>query len=352
MELERRISVVPKINYFQPLVVYKWNSDMAHQYCLKIVEYLLLKDNISFIYLEDINKVNLEILIKFSSDDNSKIEELKKNQNKIKLFSLKESPPPDLCIVIGGDGTTLWTHHLFEDKKKPPFLNFNLGTLGYMSIYKCEDYIEVLDELWSPYRIMTHEKRSTIQTRIFQVGKEKILQRMNTEEIKNDFPITKYTINSLNEIVLEKANGANCICLKIYFNDEPLNEIKADGIIIATPTGSTAYNLSAGGAVIHYDVDAMILNAICPLTLSFRCVAFPKNVKLKFVPCSESVNKVLVNSDGNKKILLGQDDYVEITMSPEYVEFIVLERIVSNRAHLWKTKIVNQLGWNTAFKNE
>jgi NAD kinase len=354
MEFERRTSIKPEKIFTKPLIVYKWNLDIAHEFCLKIVEYLLYRESTKYIFLEDLSKVNIEVLCKYLVSKNKQpdYEEFKKNENKLQKFKLNGEIFPDICIVIGGDGTTLWTNHLFENYNKPPFLNFNLGTLGYMSIYNCDLYKEVLDELYSPNKNMTFEKRATLKTSIMKTEKENILQRLNTEEIGLEKSNEVCLIESLNDVVLEKANGANCICLKVYFNDEPLNEIRSDGIIIATPTGSTAYNLSAGGAVIHYDVDAMILNSICPMSLSFRCVAFPRDVRLKFVPCTGSVNKVMVNSDGNKQILLGPDEYVEITLSSQYVNFIILEKFVKNRANLWKKKIVNQLGWNTGFKNE
>jgi NAD+ kinase len=354
MEFIRRTSIKPEKIFTQPLIVYKWNLDQAHECCLKIVEYLLHRESTKYIFLEDLNKVNIEILSKYLTSNNMQpdYEVFKKNESKLKKFDVKGEIFPDLCIVIGGDGTTLWTNHLFENTNKPPFLNFNLGTLGYMSIYNCELYKEILDELYSPNKVMTFEKRATLKTSIMKLEKENVLQRLNTQEFKLENANEKCILDSLNDVVIEKTNGANCICLKVYFNDEPLNEIRSDGIIIATPTGSTAYNLSAGGAVIHYDVDAMILNSICPMSLSFRCVAFPRDVRLKFVPCQTSVNKVLVNSDGNRQVLLGPDEYVETTLSQQYVHFIILEKFVKNRANLWKKKIVNQLGWNTAFKNE
>jgi NAD+ kinase len=140
------------------------------------------------------------------------------------------------------------------------------------------------------------------------------------------------------------------ITTKIYMNDEPLNLIKSDGLIIATSTGSTAYSLSAGGTIIHYDVDCLLLNAICPHSLSFRSIAFPREIKLTVI--LHYTNKPSwVNYDGQKKFPLKAGQGVEVSLSDNYVNFIVLENLVKNRITLWKQKIVDQLGWNSSFKN-
>jgi len=333
----------PDTTFSQPLIVYKINTEKAFIYALQVLEFLLL-ENIKIIYVEDLEKINLDILInyKFSNSQSlsreDSLENLRSIDKKIiKKFDKNENSV-DLCIVIGGDGTTLWTSHLFGVKEKPPFLIFNLGSLGYMAIYSCEMINEVLSELFCNTKTMTFEKRATLEVKIYN-------------KTTNIDPIVAYQGSALNDVILEKTNNSNLVNLEIYLNDEPLTVIRSDGIIISTSTGSTAYNLSAGGSVVHYDVDTLILNSICPHSLSFRSIALPRYFKLKFVPCCTSIGKVVVNTDCIERIVVGNNQYVEVSLSNNYCNFIVLGKFIKNRVSLWKDKIVNQLGWNNSFKN-
>jgi NAD kinase len=159
-------------------------------------------------------------------------------------------------------------------------------------------------------------------------------------------------VKALNDIIVEKTKDANLINLKIFMNDEPLTIVKSDGLIFSTSTGSTAYSLSAGGSVMHHDVDALILNAICPHSLSFRPIIFPRDIKIKIKPCPISYDKVQIVNDGKSLGKpLSENQYLEVCLSDKFVEFIVLENLVPNRVNLWKMKIVDQLGWNNAFQN-
>jgi NAD kinase len=365
-----RSNISTNFKFKCPLIVYKYSSDKAYNFSFKILDYLFSNQNVSTIYVEDLDKSNVETLLKYKltditlrkenkflyySDSDESENLIKQGKTKLQKFELGVSHP-DICIIIGGDGTTLWTNHLFKNEERPPFLIFNLGTLGYMAIYNCDSYKEVLDELFSESAIISIEKRALINVKIYNAHK-----KLHTSEpcgcsLLDPHPETEDYIlewegNALNDIILEKLGGVSIVSLKIYVNNEPLTVVKCDGLIIASSTGSTAYNLSAGGSVIHYDVDAMILNAICPLSLSFRPITFPRNVKLKFVPCFTSYDKVEVNADCIMKRTLQPYQFVEISLSDIDVKFIVLDKFVKNRTNLWKQKIVDQLGWNNSFKN-
>lgn len=337
--------------FSHPLVVYKITSEKAFTYYIKILSYLSEQNFINQISIEDPNLLSFENFSK-NTDSNS---ELKYNQlqNKIKKFELNKSNI-DICIVIGGDGTTLWSCHLFENSVRPPFLNFNLGTLGYMAIYSCSLYIEVLDELFTIDKEMIYEKRSLLKYKIIHNKHEASLdldcQKSSLKFNTNEQIVIKEG-EALNDVVVEKCDGAHMAVLKLYFNNEALTVVKSDGLIVSTPTGSTAYNLSAGGSIIHHDVDSYILNAVCPHSLSFRAITFPRSIKLSIVPCASSFNKCAVTYDGMNQAVLKDNQYVEISLSDECVNFIVLTKFIKNTANLWKQKVVDQLGWNNAFKN-
>ncbi len=301
----------PETCFVSPLIIYKINNKNALEYAKKIIQYLLDQVLIKVIYVEE-----LENFVEFM------------DANILCLFD-NDTCNPDLCIVIGGDGTCLWSNYLFKNKNRPPFLTFNLGHLGYMSIYDCEEYIEVLDELYNTKKQLLFEKRSTIECNILNSTSESSI--------------------ALNDVVIEKVSGTHMIKLNILVDEEPLTEVRCDGLILSTSTGSTAYSLAAGGTILHYDVDAIILNSICPQSLSFRAIAFPRNIKITVKNSQESKSNVI--NDGIKSIEINGNEAIEIKLSDLYVNFILLEKFIKNRVAIWRQKIVEQLGWNHAFVN-
>jgi NAD kinase len=311
MEMERRISMNSTTKFSAPLIIYKISSNQAKEFANKIVNFLLDKEFVDIIFVEDTSCFDINV--------------------HIRKFDLENSHP-DICIVIGGDGTVLWANHIFCNYPRPPFLTFNLGRLGYMSIYHCEDYIHVLEELYNPKKQIVFEKRCTIEANF-----------INTEERFK--PIV-----ALNDIIIEKTIGGHMINIKILVDEEELTNIRCDGLIISTPTGSTAYNLAAGGTIVHYDVDALILNSICPQSLSFRSIAFPRTIKLKIFN-GEGTHVSNVINDGIDCVAMKGDTGIEIKLSDKFLNFILLDKLIENRVAFWRRKITLQLGWNNSFKN-
>jgi NAD+ kinase len=160
----------------------------------------------------------------------------------------------------------------------------------------------------------------------------------------------KDTFVALNDIVMERGDGTHLVILEIYINNEPLTNVKGDGLIISTSTGSTAYSLSSGGTIIHHDVDCILLNAICPHSLSFRSIAFPRDFTLKIYVSSDSY-MAFASSDGVKRIQRRPKQGVEISLSDKHCDIIVLEKFISLPIKVWRQKLIDQLGWNSSFKN-
>lgn len=355
--MERR-SICLKTNFCKPLFVYKVIYDKAYEYCLKIIAYMFGTQCLKTVYVEDLQYFTPECFQKIS-DNISRID-----FGRIEKFDLNISTP-DLVIVIGGDGTTLWANDLFGSKERPPFLTFNLGTLGYMAIYNCEDYQEVLQELLNLHEdLIKLEKRSTLSCKI--KNRDQIAsETSNLQEVQNGgcgncisniindvqyWEVDACELFALNDVVIERSDSLQCVNLQIYVNKEPLTTVRCDGLIFSTSTGSTAYSLSAGGPIIHYDMDALILNAICPHSLSFRPIIFCKNMTIEVVVAGGSKGVVLYH-DGVNRLILKPNQGIEVSLSDIYVNFIVLEKFVKNRTSLWKTKMTDQLGWNNSFKN-
>jgi len=423
-----------KKTFKRPFIIYKNTSDDALIYCLKIIQYLFDLEFIEKIYVEDVELINTGFRTdreELSFIKNTNIE----NSKKISHFELSKSDS-DICIVIGGDGTILWANHIFKNQTRPPFLAFNLGTLGYMATYCCQNYKSILDDVFDFKTNIYYEKRTFLkgkfllknQKRESSISKldlntelkrqssaisaqamQNILQvNTNNEAIskqnyydlenklkhldieKENFEITYNSINietieknevklnlkelnkresenmnsyfdlndfnedkiiyALNDITIERKNLTHMINTEIYYNDEPLTIIKSNGIIIATPTGSTAYSLSAGGTIMHYGLDCFILNSVCAFSLSFRPIAFPRGEKLKIILTPESNEGVVIN-DGINNYDISYGQGIEVELSDKFVEFILIEKFYKKKSMLWKQKIIHQLGWNNSFKN-
>jgi len=195
----------------------------------------------------------------------------------------------DLVIVLGGDGTLLSVAHLAA-LESVPVVGVNLGRLGFLT--------EVpVDELFVSLDAFLAGRRGIVSPRLL---------------LKATSRGKSYLC--LNDVVINKGAVARMIQIAIQIDGRDIAELKSDGLIIATPTGSTAYSLSAGGPIVQPYVPAIILSPICPHTLSFRpmVVSSDSKIKLRILTAGEEVYLTL---DGQRGVLLGQDDVVEIERS-------------------------------------
>lgn len=166
----------------------------------------------------------------------------------------------DLVIVLGGDGTLLKVARITHPHGVP-ILGVNLGNLGFLTETTMEDIYPTL--------------QNTLD------GKYEIEHRMllNASLWRNEIKIQSF--NVLNDIVINKGALARIVDLSVRVNDQPMTSYRADGLIIATPTGSTAYSLSAGGPIIHPSMQALVLSPICPFALTNRPIVIPDTSKIK-----------------------------------------------------------------------
>jgi len=322
----RRIKLGEGTIFENPLVIYKINSEMALRYSKLIIKYLLNKKMIQKI---SVQKETYEFFEELTTEE---------NQNKLIIFNNKDKI--DICITIGGDGTVLWCNSMFPiEYQRPPFLTFNLGTLGYMTYYDCDMYRDVLDELLNHKESdhISYEKRSTLKCKFISVDEN--------EETETESFI------ALNDIIFERREEGNMISLEVYINNEPLTSVKGDGLIISTSTGSTAYSLSSGGTIIHYDVDCLLLNAKCPHSLSFRALVFPRDIDLKILMGQDSYPEALVVKDGISKVKRKIKQGIEVSLSDKFCNMIIIEKFISLPIKVWRQKLIDQLGWNSKFKN-
>src|SRR5918911_3574572 len=166
----------------------------------------------------------------------------------------------DLIVVLGGDGTMIATSRMMGDYDVP-VLGINYGTLGYLAEFRVEEMFTALESiLEGDYRIDTRVRLS-----VDLVQGEEILMHQRV----------------LNDVVINKSALARIIELEAHMNGLLISSFRADGLIISTPTGSTAYNLSAGRPGVYPSMNALVITPICPFTLSDRPIVVPDNALIE-----------------------------------------------------------------------
>lgn len=196
----------------------------------------------------------------------------------------------DLLIVLGGDGTFLKGVRLIGSRPVP-ILGINLGRLGFLTEITVEEIPDVIHDLFT--RGLPIQDRAMLEATIqFKDGREQ-------------------SHSVLNDVVIGKTVLARIIDLGIEIDEESITHLRADGLIIATPTGSTAYSMAASGSIVHPGVRGILLTPICPHTLTHRPIIVPDSMTIK-VYLKERHDDVYVSFDGQQgtRIVCGDRLYV------------------------------------------
>ena len=237
-------------------------------------------------------------------------------------------PQVDLAFSIGGDGTFLRTatevaHH------KIPILGINTGRLGFLADIKFEDLDETLDEIFNKnYRI---EMRMLLKT---------IAIKYSSEEGEVSSQFANY---SLNEVAILKQDTSSMLTIHAYIDGEYLTSYQADGLVIATPTGSTAYSLSIGGPIMVPTAPNIILTAIAPHSLNSRPLVVDSNSKISLKVESRSSN-YLVSLDGESQTL-DANTLLEISKA-DYAQ-----PVVKRCGHTFFETLRNKLMWGADIRS-
>ena len=208
----------------------------------------------------------------------------------------------DLVLTLGGDGTVLFTSWLFQ-RVVPPVLSFSLGSLGFMTTFEFEKYKQHLDRVMGDAG-MKINLRMRFTCTVWRRG-----------TIANALGEGGESFEVLNELVIDRGPSPYVSNLELYGDDELLTVVQADGCIFSTPTGSTAYSLSAGGSLVHPDIPAILLTPICPHTLSFRPMVLSDTMALRVAVPASSRATAYCSFDGKGRIELRQGDHVTIAAS-------------------------------------
>lgn len=210
---------------------------------------------------------------------------------------------PDLVIVLGGDGTLLSVGRIFASTGTP-ILSVNLGTLGFLTEVRLADLYSTLESWCADCHSL--EPRSMLRSELWRQG------ALNS------------TFDALNDIVVTKGEIARMGDFSVGLDGKLVASFRADGLIVSTPTGSTAYNLAANGPILTPDVDAMVVTPICPHLLTLRPIVVRGDasltVKVEGIP-----NLALLTVDGQRAIELELGDEIRCHKSPYTVNLVRLK---------------------------
>lgn len=229
----------------------------------------------------------------------------------------------DMLIILGGDGTMLRWNRLAAPHGTP-MLGVNFGHYGFIT------EIEPGEVQSSLERVLAGD---------FSVSERVVLRAV---VIRNDKPVATYY--ALNDVVVSKGPLARMVALHTLVNGRFIVTYAADGIIISSPTGSTAYSLSAGGPVVHPDVSVLIVTPVCPHTLNVRSLVVPDGEKIQIVgQCREGETELMLTLDGQLGEHLGCSDTVEIGKA----EFTA--RLVQFDPHSFYDKLQTRMRWGERY---
>lgn len=227
----------------------------------------------------------------------------------------------DLAIVVGGDGTLLKAGRLLADKNIP-VIGINLGRLGFL--------VDISpDEITEQLTLMLEGKYTT-----------EIRSLLHAEAFRGEQSLGEGI--ALNDVVFHVRNDIRMIEFTTHIDDHFVNTQRADGIVIATPTGSTAYSLSGGGPILHPGLDAVVLVPICPHTLSNRPLVVSNESKIHISLCESRHVDARLSFDGQSNIELTAGDHVVIRHKSHKLQLMHPEGY--DYFHILR----NKLGWSVS----
>jgi len=210
-----------------------------------------------------------------------------------------QGPLPEVCLALGGDGTLL-TAARHVGVRGTPLLGINLGSLGFLTCHTSEETTQAVETYFRGG--FQKETRSMMSSRVVRDG-----------EVLPCRPV-------LNDAVVNKGMVARLMEFRIQVDGADAATLKADGLIIATPTGSTAYSLSAGGPIVHPDLDAWIIAAICPHALTLRPMVVPAHLPLAITLARAEDPQLTLDGQVEHGLLAG--DRIEFFKAPQTITLL------------------------------
>ncbi|KAI1892592.1 hypothetical protein AGOR_G00135170 [Albula goreensis] len=258
----------------------------------------------------------------------------------------------DFIICLGGDGTLLYASSLFQESV-PPVMAFHLGSLGFLTPFNFDSYQSQVTQiiegnaaivLRSRLKVKVvkeykEKKPTTIQSGVDEKGL--ILTNGETETSRRAM---QYQV--LNEVVVDRGPSSYLSNVDLFLDGHLITTVQGDGVIVSTPTGSTAYAVAAGASMIHPNVPAIMITPICPHSLSFRPIVVPAGVELKIMLSRDARNTAWVSFDGRKRQEICHGDSITITTSCFPMPSICFRDPVND----WFESLAQCLHWNVRKK--
>lgn len=253
----------------------------------------------------------------------------------------------DFIICLGGDGTLLYASSLFQESV-PPVMAFHLGSLGFLTPFDFNTYqSQVTQVIEGNAAIML---RTRLKVKVVKECREKngavdekslIITKGDTEPAHKTM---QYQV--LNEVVVDRGPSSYLSNIDLFLDGHLITTVQGDGVIVSTPTGSTAYAVAAGASMIHPNVPAIMITPICPHSLSFRPIIVPAGVELKIMLCRDARNTAWVSFDGRKRQEISHGDSITITTSCFPVPSICFRDPMND----WFESLAQCLHWNVRKK--
>ncbi|XP_068934454.1 NAD kinase isoform X3 [Petaurus breviceps papuanus] len=257
----------------------------------------------------------------------------------------------DFIICLGGDGTLLYASSLFQGSV-PPVMAFHLGSLGFLTPFNFENFQSQVTQVIEGNAAIV--LRSRLKVKVVKEFREKkaVIQNGIDEngvlspglEKESSKQMMHYQV--LNEVVIDRGPSSYLSNVDVYLDGHLITTVQGDGVIVSTPTGSTAYAAAAGASMIHPNVPAIMITPICPHSLSFRPIVVPAGVELKITLSPEARNTAWVSFDGRKRQEICHGDSISITTSCYPLPSICFRDPVSD----WFESLAECLHWNVRKK--
>ncbi|KAL5611607.1 hypothetical protein BROUX41_000809 [Berkeleyomyces rouxiae] len=301
-----------------------------------------------------------------------------RGRGRLRLWSARmcsERPETfDFCITLGGDGTVLYAGWLFQ-RVVPPVLTFSLGSLGFLAKFDFGGFQDTLAAAFEHGVVVSLRLRfectvmrararariaagadagASVAQRDEQL--ERLQQRDLVEELVGEERDGEHThrpdgtYEILNEVVVDRGPNPTMSYTEIFGDNEHFTSVLADGVCVSTPTGSTAYNLAAGGSLCHPDNPVMLVTSICAHALSFRPIILPDTIVLRVGVPYDARTSSWVSFDGRERLELLPGDYVTISASRYPFASVLAQG--GGRSEDWVNSIRGKLGWNTRQKQK
>ncbi|XP_043532236.1 NAD kinase-like isoform X1 [Chiloscyllium plagiosum] len=258
----------------------------------------------------------------------------------------------DFIICLGGDGTLLYASSLFQGSV-PPVMAFHLGSLGFLTPFNFDTYqSQVTQVIEGNVSIIL---RSRLKVKVMKENWEKRGCPEHAVE-ENGLIVTKHGENELgkravqyqvlNEVVIDRGPSSYLSNVDLFLNGRLITSVQGDGVIVSTPTGSTAYAAAAGASMIHPNVPAIMITPICPHSLSFRPIVVPAGVDLQIMLSPDARNTAWISFDGRQRQEICHGDSITITTSCYPVPSICFRDPVND----WFDSLAECLHWNVRKK--